>query len=105
MFTLCYVQPSQRKNIENMFTDTFGVIYMERKRNLIKLSATENKIAIETKLSSLNYISFPVRFYDSQHNVFSISGWSQILITFNLFFMEYPVDFVCITLSMLKVDN
>lgn len=62
------------RRMEKMFTDTFGAICAERerKRNLIKLSATENKIAIETKLSSLNYISFPVRFYDSQHNVISI---------------------------------
>lgn len=69
-----YVQPSHDGEEWGKCSQTLSVLCAERerKRNLIKLSATENKIAIETKLSSLNYISFPVRFYDSQHNVFSI---------------------------------
>lgn len=48
--------------------DTFDAMcsHTQRKWNLIKSSAAGNEITMETKLSSLNCMSFPVWFYDSQ---------------------------------------
>lgn len=60
------------------------------------MSGYESKIAMETKLSSLNYSSFPVRFYESLLQcIFFVKGIK--VITFNLFFIAYPVDLRCIT--------